>query len=45
VEESLANAETEANTLVEEIRRVGLEVNPAKIEAITFYRVRTEPLR
>lgn len=44
-EESLANAETEANTLAEEIRRVGLEVEPAKTEALTFHGVRTEPPR
>jgi len=45
VEESLVNTEIEANTLVEEIRWVGLKVNLAKIEVMTFYRVRTEPLR
>jgi len=45
VEEFLVNVEMEANTLVEEIRWVGLEVNLAKMEVITFYGVRTEPLR
>jgi len=44
-EESLVNAETEANTLAEEIRWVSLEVNPAKTEVMTFYSVKTEPLR
>jgi len=39
------NIEIEANTLVEEIRQIGLEVKLVKIEAITFYGVRTEPLR
>jgi hypothetical protein len=40
--ESLKNAETEANALVTEIRRLGLEVKPLKTEVIVYYGTRIE---
>jgi hypothetical protein len=40
--ESLKNAETEANELAAEVRRLGLEIEPLKTEAIIYYGTRIE---
>ena len=42
LKESLKNVETEANTLVTEIRWLGLEVEPLKIEVMVYYGMRIE---
>jgi hypothetical protein len=40
--ESLKNAETKANKLVAEVRRLGLEIKLLKTEAIIYYGTRIE---
>ena len=40
--EPLKNAETEANELAAKVRRLGLEIEPLKIEAIIYHGTRTE---
>ena len=40
--ESLKNAETEANELIAEVRQLGLEIKPLKIEVIIYHGTRIE---
>jgi len=41
-EESLKNVETKANKLAAEVRQLGLEIKPLKMEVIIYYRTWTE---